>query len=277
MRRVLALVVALGVVHPLQADVPPVVAPAEVGDRVGQVVTVEDEVSHARAAGDTFVLDLRGGLRVVVLLPLFTAAPRDPTATYEGRRVRATGRVERFRGEVELVLRSPEQIELMEERASASIPAPPAPAPAAPTVAAPPAAGRTPATAPPPMAAPVPAAAPAPAVATAPVRPAPPAPPPPAPAPVAAPPPPPAVAPPPPPAAAEPSPETEHALRTAAAPCEQARARWREAAVTARTRLVDVTRCLDAVRYRCEAERAALAPVLDALARSEDAVAAACP
>jgi hypothetical protein len=262
-RRVLALVVALGVVCPLQADVPPVVAPAEVGDRIGQVVTVVDEVSHARAAGDTFVLDLRGGLRVVVLLPLFTAAPRDPTATYEGRRVRATGRVERFRGEVELVLRSPEQIELVEERASASIPAP-----AAPTVTAPPAPARTPATAPPTLAAPVPAA-PAPAVAAAPVAPAPPAPPPPAPAPVAA--------PPPPPAAAEPSPATEHALRTAAAPCEQARARWREAAVTARTRLVDVTRCLDAVRYRCEVERAALAPVLDALARSEDDVAAACP
>jgi hypothetical protein len=61
-----------------------------------------------------------------------------------------------------------------------------------------------------------------------------------------------------------------------AAPCERARASWRAAAEDTSLRLAALARCLDALRYDCAAERAALAPALDGLATIERQVAAAC-
>jgi len=89
---------------------------------------------------------------------------------------------------------------------------------------------------------------------------------------------------PPPPAPAAPAPaplppvsaaEAKQPL-SAAAPCERARARWREAASNAGVRLTALSRCLDALRYRCQAESAAVAPALAALESVEQQVDAAC-
>jgi hypothetical protein len=168
---------------------------------------VEGEVATAATVGDTWVLEFARddprAFRVVVLLPLLETAARQPERLYQGRRVRATGRVQRFRGRVEMVLRGAGQIEVMETGGGA----PPA------------------ASAPPPPAPP-----------SEPARPAP----------------------------------------SAAAPCERARERWRAAAVEANERIAALNRCLDAVRYRCRAESAALAPALAVLDTTQREVDAAC-
>ena len=187
-----------------RAAPPPIVSWQEVGGHVGEVVTVEGEVATAATVGDTWVLEFAPedahAFRVVVLLPLLETAPRQPERLFQGQRVRATGRVQRFRGRVEMVLRGAGQIEVVETGGGM----PPA------------------ASAPPP---------------------------------------------PPPPAPAAPS---------AAAPCERARERWRAAAVEANERIAALGRCLDAVRYRCRAESAALAPALTVLDTMEREVDAAC-
>jgi len=175
----------------------------EAGGHVGEVVTVEGEVAVARSVGDTWVLEFAPddprAFRVVVLLSLLESTPRQPERLYQGRRVRATGRVQRFQGRAEMVLRGAGQIEVVETSGEAPAPPPPA-APAAPA--------RSPA--------------------------------------------------------------------SAAAPCERARERWRAAASEAGERLAALARCLDALRYRCAAERAALTPALATLDTAEREVDSAC-
>jgi len=185
------------------AAAPLVVPWREAGGHVGEVVTVEGEVAVARTVGDTWVLEFAPddprAFRVVVLLSLLESAPRQPEHLYQGRRVRATGRVQRFQGRAEMVLRGAGQIEVVETSGEAPAPPPPA-APAAPA--------RSPA--------------------------------------------------------------------SAAAPCERARERWRAAASEAGERLAALGRCLDALRYRCAAERAALTPALATLDTAEREVDTSC-
>src|SRR5436853_483071 len=62
----------------------------------------------------------------------------------------------------------------------------------------------------------------------------------------------------------------------AAAPCERARARWRDAAGTAGELSTALGRCLESGSYRCRRESAALAPALTALEWAEQQVEDAC-
>ena len=208
MKRALALVslVALAAAS-ARAAAPPVISWQEAGGHVGEVVTVEGEVATASTVGDTWVLEFARddprAFRVVVLLPLLETAPRQPERLYQGRRVRATGRVQRFQGRAEMVLRGAGQIEVVE------------------TTGAPPVASALP-----------PPAAPA-----VPARPAP----------------------------------------SAAAPCERARERWRAAAAEASDGIAALNRCLDAVRYRCRAESAALTSALATLDALEHEIDINCP
>src|SRR5205814_1756566 len=80
-------------------------------------------------------------LRVVLLIPMLTDLPRHPERLYAGRRVRVTGRVQRFRGRPEMVLRSPDAIEVVDlatGAATATVRQPPPPPPASTPTAAPP-------------------------------------------------------------------------------------------------------------------------------------------
>jgi len=215
----------------------PVVDWREAATRVGNVVTVDAEVTGVSVRDDGYVLEFTDdprAFRIVVLVPLLGGAPRDPERAYRGHRVRATGRVQRFQGRPEMVLRSPSQVEFVDvpPAAEAELETPPA------TI-------TPPATSRPPVATPAPERPPAEAPAPPPVRrPAPPRP-------------------------------IERPLGDAA-PCERARADWRDAAADVRARLVALARCLDRIDYRCARERAALPPALDALDARERAVEAAC-
>jgi hypothetical protein len=212
------------------------------------------------------------GFRVVVLMSMFSRAADAPDAAYRGRRIRATGKVQRFQGRVEMVLRGTSQIEVLDTTATAPAVAPPPTRPTAPPPTAPPPPPPTtlPATVPPPApeAMPPPATLPQVAPATppgaAPSSPisheqAPGATPPPAPV---------AASPPPPPA---PAPREDTQAKAAA--CEQAAARWREMAGDVRTHMAALERCIGALRYRCQPESAALAaalPLLDEAERQAD-------
>jgi hypothetical protein len=237
------------------AAAPPVVPWTDAGARVGQIVTVEGEVVDAYVSADTQILEFSrdaAAFRVVLLVPLLTSAPRDPARVYRGRRVRASGRVQRFQGRPEMIVRSPDQIEIVEAGPTAAAPI----APPAPEVAPPP-----PPPASPPPASPPPVSPPPVSPRPAPPTPAPPTPPSPMPTTTLPPPPPPA--------------ETRRPLAETA-PCERARERWREAAGDVSERMATLDRCLEALRYRCRAERAALPPALDALDAREREVEAAC-
>ena len=228
---------------------PPVVPWRDAGAHVGEVVTVEGLVLSAEMVGDTCVLQFAPddplAFRAVLLLPILSTTPRHPDRLYQGRQVQASGRIQRFRGRPEMILRSADQIEVTGDATADDAAAEPPPTASAGMPA--------------PVAPPTPAA-------------------PPAPPPAASPPPPPAASPPP---AVEPAParslveEVEQQVASVT-PCERARARWREAAAAANARATALGRCLDALAYDCRAERRALMPALAALGASEDEVTDAC-
>jgi hypothetical protein len=220
------------------AVAPPVVPWTAASAHLGEIVTVEGDVATARVAGDTCVLEFSAddprAFRAVLVVPILSSLPRHPERLYEGKRVRVSGRVQRFAGRPEMVLHSPSQIEVVD------LGTPPAVA-AAPTPKAPPA--------PPPV-----AAAPRPAPAAAPTRAAPPEPEP-------------AEEPP-----ARGLAEAVGQKLAQIDPCERARARWRDAAADAGERTASLSRCLAAGGYHCRAEAAALAPALTSLEWSEQQV-----
>jgi hypothetical protein len=275
--------------------------------RAGDLVTVEGDVVEAHIEGATLVLlfstDDPNAFRVILLIPLITNLPHQPQRLYEGRRVRATGTVRRFGSRSEMIVRSPDAIEII---GMASTPGTTETPPTTPPTTTP-RGRRTPTTTAPPPTLPPPAATapptpppttpPAPAVEAAPPPPPPPtpAPPPPAPAPaapaptqappplpppspkVSAPPspPPPAAAPAPPPA----KPEEQEPPRPfeRVDPCVQARNRWRQAAAVANARATELSRCLQGESYKCRAAASALAPTLSELEWAEQQVESACP
>jgi hypothetical protein len=280
----LTLAATLVLVSVAVAAPPPTVRWEDAHLHVGEIVTVEGHVASARSSAEACVLEFDPGnptaFRAVLMIPILSRLPQHPERLYEGRQVRVSGRVQRFQGRAEMVLRSSGQIEVVDEDVPPAAPSTP------PVAAAPP-----PAKAPPSPAAPSPA--PPPAVAAVPAAP-PPTLPPPAPTPTV----PPAAAPPTLPATAaapapaalaapaetrpvEPPPaETEPrglgSMVVAAMACERARGTWRDAAASAGPAARSLTRCLDRGGYDCRGERLALEAALATLAASEDALAAAC-
>jgi hypothetical protein len=297
--RLLLVLVVMALVLAARGDAETlVIRPDEAGQHVGEIVTVEGDVTDARIETDGFVLDLAPGdpktFRIVLVLALISNLPRHPERLYIGRRIRVTAPVKAFRGRAEMIVQGPDQIEVVDVAAPpGSAPTTttlPPPAPRAvpleePSRATPPAAQVAPGSTPPatvvvprivpPPAAPTATAPPSPAtVAPAPPVAAAPAPPPPAPAaaPVA----------PTAPATIPPSPPTTEAEqpllmeRIAAARCESARAHWREAAAALRARTDALRACLDEMGYQCRERAAALAPALTELEWAEQQVADRC-
>src|SRR5262249_58279641 len=94
------------------------------------------------------------GFGVVLLVPPVSSLPPHPEALYRGKRVRASGRVARFKGQPEMLLRSPDQLQVVD------VGGPPAAAGASPPPAAAPPSAAGPPPAPPPPPPPLPPAAP---------------------------------------------------------------------------------------------------------------------
>jgi hypothetical protein len=261
LRRAAAPVIVLcALAAPARAAAPGVVAWQDADAHVGQVVTVEGDVVAAHRTGTTCVLEFAAdtprAFRAVLLIPLLSDLPRDAEERYRGARVRVTGRIQRFQGRPEMVLRSPEQIvEVVaapEDRAAPfAAPPPPAtlPSPAAP---------------PPPVVPPPPAASPPPVT-----------PPPPAPPATLSVPPDRGVGTPPAGRTEVPLPPSVPAS-VRPDPCAAARARWRDAAATARTRMAALHDCLATGSFLCRPDAAALGAALGSLDQAERLVEDAC-
>jgi hypothetical protein len=271
MRRALALLLgALALAS--RAHGATVIDASEAAGWVGSTVTVEGDVAAVRSEPIGLVLELAPGgptsVRAVLVPSLISSLPRSPERIYEGKRVRVTGLLQRFKGRPELVLESPGQIEVVDV---AGAPSPTTTTTT--TIAAPPPSTTTtrpeePAATP--TVVPVPPPQPTAPPATTLPAPAPPAPrietaPPTTLAPIAAPPPEP-----------EPAPKPLLTERLAAQACERARTRWHDAAARARKATADLTRCLDAATFACHGPAAALAPILADLEWAEQEVADRC-
>lgn len=116
---------ALGVVGlALSLTVLPVVHAAttipwtDAAGHVGEQVTVEGDVATARVQGPTCIIEFASNdpqaFRVVLLIPLITDLPRAPEKLYVGKRIRASGTVRRFAGRPEMILRTPDAIEVID-------------------------------------------------------------------------------------------------------------------------------------------------------------------
>ena len=112
-------VVALTLAGTLEAaaDEPPIevsVAPLY----VGQVVTLEGEVT--RTHRDGYVVRLQLGeepqtVMVQLQIGMLSRFPPHPEAHYLGKEIRVVGRVDEFRGQIEMRIRDPDHIALVDE------------------------------------------------------------------------------------------------------------------------------------------------------------------
>lgn len=150
-RRTATVVTVLGLLRLAAAATP--VPWTAAADHVRRLVTIEGVVARATPTADgrcvlEFDADDPAALRVVLVVPLITDLPADPSRLYQGKRVRVTGRVVRFQNRLEMLV-TPPALEVVGLTATPPAPLPPARAVATPV--APPAAA--------PAAAPAPAAA----------------------------------------------------------------------------------------------------------------------
>lgn len=126
---------------------PPAIVPwQEAGRHVGAVVSVEGMVAASHVAGGTCTLEFAPGdpqaLRVVLVLGLLSTPP-DVERRWTGRRIRASGRIQRFQGRPEMILRRADQIEVLDPEPVA-VPSPTAPPAVAPPGTTPPPPAATP-------------------------------------------------------------------------------------------------------------------------------------
>jgi hypothetical protein len=246
---------------------PTVIDARDAADYVGSTVTVEGDVASARLEPIGMVLELEPvgptSFRAVLVEALLSTLPRAPERNYQGKRVRITGLLQRFKGRPEIVLESRSQIEVV-DLAGAPVTTTTTTAPTSritstttviPTVA----------PSPPPSAAPSPPPATVPTAPSAPFLTAPVAPPSPA-----------TTVPPPTTPPSEPDSRSPLGERLAIQACERARSRWREAAARVRAAAEELTRCLDAESFACHAPAAQMAPAIADLEWAEQQVAERC-
>lgn len=90
---------------------------------VGEVRTIEGKVVSARREGHVlrFGFDPDPAAFTVALIGgLLSPLPGEPGALYEGRTIRATGKIRSFRGVAEMVIRDPSQISVVALQAEPS-------------------------------------------------------------------------------------------------------------------------------------------------------------
>jgi hypothetical protein len=142
--RALAALVVVALALPARALPPDIVRWQDAGAHVGRVITVEGTVERAHVADGACTLEFAPGdptaLRVILMLPLFSS-PADPERRYGGRRVQASGRVQRFEARPEIIIRRADQITVLDAPSpttttttttTTTVPAPETPVPTAP-------------------------------------------------------------------------------------------------------------------------------------------------
>jgi DNA/RNA endonuclease YhcR with UshA esterase domain len=116
----------------------------DAGQYIGQRVTVEGDVVRSYDSGKVtflnFAQDYKGTFSVVVFASDYAKWPQTPDQFYLGQKIRASGKVKEYKGAPEMVVETPEQIEVVgpAETAAAAPLKPPAVSPRAAAASAPP-------------------------------------------------------------------------------------------------------------------------------------------
>ena len=116
----------------------------DAGQYIGQRITVEGDVVRSYNSGKVaflnFAQDYKGTFSVVVFASDYAKWPQTPDQFYLGQKIRATGKVKEYKGAPEMVVESPEQIEVVgpAETAAGAPLKPPAVSPRAAAAPAPP-------------------------------------------------------------------------------------------------------------------------------------------
>jgi DNA/RNA endonuclease YhcR with UshA esterase domain len=96
----------------------------DAGHYLGQRLTVEGEVvrvhNSGKAAFLNFAQDYRGHFSVVIFAADFEQWPEPPDQVYLGQRVRVSGKIKDYKGAPEVIVESPEQIEIVGPAAAAA-------------------------------------------------------------------------------------------------------------------------------------------------------------
>lgn len=89
----------------------------DAGQYIGQRVTVEGDVVRSYDSGKVtflnFAQDYKGTFSVVVFASDYAKWPQTPDQFYLGQKIRATGKVKEYQGAPEMIVESPEQIEVV--------------------------------------------------------------------------------------------------------------------------------------------------------------------
>lgn len=89
----------------------------EAGQYLGQRLTVEGDVvrvyNSGKAAFLNFAEDYQGQFSVVIFAADFDQWPQPPDQVYLGQRVRVSGKIKEYQGAPEMVVESPQQIEIL--------------------------------------------------------------------------------------------------------------------------------------------------------------------
>lgn len=99
----------------------------DAGQYIGQSVTVEGDVVRSYNSGKVaflnFAEDYEGTFSVVVFASDFARWPQTPDLFYLGKTIRATGKVKEYQGAPEMIVESPDQIEVIGQANPAAAPA----------------------------------------------------------------------------------------------------------------------------------------------------------
>jgi micrococcal nuclease len=102
---------------PRGEDRVPVVSWRKAARYVDEYVTVEGVIARTHNSGKACFLnfhpDWRRTFTAVIFANRFSAFPPKPEDHYRGKRVRVTGYVQKFEGRPEIILDSPDQIEIL--------------------------------------------------------------------------------------------------------------------------------------------------------------------
>ena len=89
----------------------------DAGQYIGQRVTVEGDVVRSYNSGKVsflnFAQDYKGTFSVVVFASDYAKWPQTPDQFYLGQKIRATGKVKEYQGAPEMIVETPEQIEVV--------------------------------------------------------------------------------------------------------------------------------------------------------------------
>lgn len=124
-----------GTTAPVLAATPSIVAWQDAGKHIGQQIVVEGEVVRTHDTGNVtflnFTNDWRGTFSVVIFASNYDKFPQPPHELFRNKSIRVKGRVKEYQGAPEIVVESPNDIQIVQPAGTASPTSTATPAPVA--------------------------------------------------------------------------------------------------------------------------------------------------